>query len=224
MPISPGLLRKVMLKHKGIFFLDEIHRGTKKQQEELMPIVWEQYLELPNGSRIHNDWLTVIGATTNPEDLVPPLFDRFVLKPKYEPYSPEEMEQMIFNMAKRDGLDLDEETAKMLATASGGNPRNARQLVEGAVALNYTSDKPPTGEQIMDLCGLTQQGLNEYHLLYLQTLENLGGRAGLSTMATIMRLHPKVISDLERTLIEQNLIQYSSAGRELMSAGYKANK
>lgn len=220
MPIKPTWLVKTIHQHRGVLFLDEIHRATKKQQEELLTLIGtEPYYQMQNGQKIKAPWLTVVGATTVPEDLIPPLYDRFFVKPAFEPYALDELAEMVRLKAELSGLELDEKTRQTLASASCGVPRNVVALITAARSLKSTG-QTPTSEKILALCGLTEGGLNEYHLMYLQTIQNFGGKVGLSTISAVLRLHPKVINELERTLLNQQLIMLSPSGRELLGPGY----
>lgn len=220
MPIKPTWLVKTIHQHRGVLFLDEIHRASKKQQEELLTLVGaDPYYQMQNGQKIQAPWLTVVGATTMPEQLIPPLYDRFFIKPNFEPYSLDELYEMVQFRAQLSGLNLDEETCKTLASASCGVPRNVVLLLTAARALGQ-GGKVPKSSEILALCGLTETGLTEYHLLYLQTIQDFGGKVGLSTISAVLRLHPKVINEMERTLLNQHLIMLSPSGRELLGPGY----
>lgn len=219
MPLKPDALIRLVQHHRGILFMDEIHRAPKGQQESLLPLLEDGYLQLPGGQRVHTHWLTIVAATTEPENIIPPLYDRFIFKPVYEPYSAPEMDQMVRGMAARIDVDLLEGVVNGLAVASNGLPRNARQLVIAAQALIRTGQDPDI-TAILHLAGLTHDGLGDQHLEYLRVLDMLGGRAGVIPLATVLRLNVKVVQELERTLLEKDLILFHSTGRQLTQKGY----
>ena len=218
-PIQSAVLQSTVIRHRGIIFLDELHRTPVKQQEEFLPLLEDGFFQLPQGGRILAPWLTMIGATTEPEKLIPPLYDRFVLKPLFEPYSVEEMEQMVLGMAGRVGTTIVPSVARDLATAANGNPRNARQLVNAARSLSLTQTDY-TSEDVCRLAGVTADGLSDQHIEYLRVLDAMGGKAGLTPLATMLRLHPKVVNEIERVLIEKNMLTYESNGRQLTADAY----
>lgn len=220
MPVKIQVLHQIGRKFHGVLFLDEVHRLPSKVQEELLSFLEDNYFQLSNGSRLETS-LTVVGATTEPGDIIPPLYDRFVLKPMFEPYSEVEMEQMVAGMAKRENVKLTKELTTGLAGAAAGIPRNARSLVLAARAL-HDSKQTVNVIAVLDLAGLTADGLSESHVEYLRILDALGGKAGLSPIATVLRLHPKVVTELERLLLEKECITFTSSGRELTGDGYTA--
>jgi Holliday junction DNA helicase RuvB len=207
----------------GVLLLDEIHRLSQSGQEDLLPVLEEGYFSTPSGSRIAVHWTTVIGATTEPEKVIKPLYDRFVHRPSLVDYDPSELALITKGMAAKLELDLPDDLCEQLGSATGGTPRNARSLVMAARDLQQIG-RPVTFEAILDLAGMEKDGLNVSQVEYLRVLNGLGGKAGLTTMGAMMRLHPSVITDLERLLLKLRLIQYTAGGRELTNAGYeKAN-
>jgi len=219
MPINPRMLQRLVMSHHGVLFLDEIHRAPVKQQEELLPLLEDGYLMRPNGQKIYSTYLTIIGATTEPEGLIKPLYDRFKIRPLFESYTPEEMMEMVTGMAARVGVSLSEEILAGIARASVGVPRNARSLVDSAAALIHIG-REPSVDDVLELAGITSDGLSEQHVEYLKALDVLGGRAGLAILSTMLRLHPKVINDLERVLVTKQLIEFTTGGREMTGPGY----
>jgi Holliday junction DNA helicase RuvB len=77
-----------------ILFIDEIHR-LKSSIEEVLYIAMEDYaidMLMPDGTHIRIPLrpFTLIGATTKPESLTPPLKNRFVYDIHFLPYTPQE--------------------------------------------------------------------------------------------------------------------------------------
>lgn len=223
MPIDLGpVLRQ--WQPGGILFLDEIHRATKAQQEDLLPLLepgsgTEAYIQLKTGGRLSVPHITVIGATTEADKIIPPLYDRFTIKPSFVDYSDEEMGQIVIGMADRMGLDIPDSLAIALGQATGGTPRNAKQLVFAARDL-ACSGEPATLGNILALSGREADGLTVEHLKYLDLLAQQDGRAALPTMSALLRLHPSTVRELERLLLTRGLVQYSPQGRTLTSLGY----
>lgn len=220
MPMKPLALAAMLRQFGGgVLLLDEIHRAPHSQQEDLLSLLEAGQLRLPNGRYIEVEFLTIIGATTEPEKVIPPLYDRFPIKPVFEPYSDEDMGKIVASMARKVSLNLDPEFSVALGRATGGIPRNARQLVLGARDV-LANGRSLTLEAVLQLCGVEADGLTDQHLRYLRTLSDLQGQAGLAILASMLRLHPSTLQGLERLLLERQLLTYGSNGRELTSAGF----
>lgn len=220
MPVNKRHLDFILRTNSGVVLLDELHRAPKTAQEDLLPVLEFGTLLTRNGVAHNVGNLTIVGATTEPEKIIPPLYDRFVIKPDFESYSDAEMGQIVQNMADRAGVSLRKGMAKELGRAAGGTPRNARQLILATRDLTVTLEKTPTSFQVMTLCGVQADGLTEGHMRYLGVLEQLGGQAGLKTVATMLRLNEGVVRDLERLLLDHRMITYTDRGREMTADGY----
>jgi Holliday junction DNA helicase RuvB len=220
MPIKNSVLVGLTRRFCGVVLLDELHRASDKAQEELLPLLESGYIQLPNGSRLHNEWLTIVGATTERENIIGPLYDRFVLKPEFDPYTDEEMATIIKKMIVTAEIPLSDEDALVLGKASGGTPRNARQFVLSARDLFTIEGTVPSAAEILALNRVNEDGLTHQHKLYLETLDKLGGQAGIKPLSMMLRLHASVIMELERLLLENDYITYSARGRELTAAGF----
>jgi hypothetical protein len=71
-----------------------------------------------------------------------------------------------------------------------------------------TTALPPTAAGVLAFCEIDPSGLTQNHLLYIDCLRKLGGKAGLAVIATMMRLHESVVRELERLLIGRELLTY----------------
>jgi Holliday junction DNA helicase RuvB len=224
MPIKPQMMRRVIQMHHGIALFDEIHRLPPRQQEELLPLIEDGYYQMENGVRIENDQLTIIGATTEPEKIITPLYDRFKIKPPFDEYSDEEMSQIVRGMALSIGIELDEKDSMIYGRACGGVPRNAGEIVSMMRDIIFARDTIPTVKEVLNRCRLSEDGLTEMHNRYLVVLMNSGGAAGLEILVAHLRLPKPIIVSLERLLVKRSLIEYTKQGRSLTGNGYKVVK
>lgn len=222
MPIKPNMLTKVCQTHYGVVLFDEIHRCSTKQQEELLTIIQDNYYQSASGQVIDCPDLTVIGATTEPDKIIAPLYDRFAIKPMFEPYSNREMGLIAKGMAKRAGVDIPWKDLKVIGTAAGGIPRNARSMIVMARDLQAAKGHINIDE-ILERCNVTRSGLTTNHLEYLRILSK-NSPSGVETICSQMRLPKPVVMDLERLLTQRNMMHYTKQGREMLTAGYKALK
>lgn len=218
MPVKTDVLANIIKQHHGILLLDELHRSTPRQQEDLLPLLEFGYIQNSRGKKIFADFLTIVGATTEPQKVIAPLYDRFAIKPDYDEYTPDEMTAILSGMAVKSHVELLPEEATTLALATGGSPRVARQLVLAARDL-YVTDPMATPEDVLALVRIEPDGLTEQHLKYLRTLRTLGGLAGLRPICNHMRLNDAIVNELERLLVKNNLIEFSGQGRELTDVG-----
>lgn len=220
-PIQQRLLIQTVRSFRGVLFLDEIHLMPKAQQHDLLLLIEDGYLQLPSGQRIETDnWLSVIGATTEPKELIAPLLERFPVQPPFDEYTEEDMATIVIQMGKRSGITLPEDMALELGRAAGGVPRAAGSLVIMTRDLAIRLKELPTVTQVLDASRVTSNGLSENHLRYLRVLADMGGVAGLEPLGNHLRLPKAILMNLERLLVKQNLIIYTKQGRELTSAGY----
>jgi putative ATPase len=121
-------------RHRGgatIFFLDEIHRFNKAQQDALLPAVEEGLV-------------TLIGATTeNPRfEVIGALLSRATVY-ELEPLSEADVATLLRRAVARGELgdvELDEEAVELLARRSGGDARVALSALERAAGLGRRVD------------------------------------------------------------------------------------
>jgi Holliday junction DNA helicase RuvB len=223
LPVKPAALIAFFQRWEGpgVVLLDEIHRATPAQQEDLLNLLQEGYVQTLTAKRIEVPNLTVIGATTEPDKVIQPLYDRFPIKPTFVDYTDEDMAMIVIGMADKIDLDIEPDLALALGQAAGGTPRNARQLVLAFRDLFASLDRNPTAAEILDLCNIEPDGLTAAHVSYLKHLSDLGGHAGLSLLASMLRLHPSIVCNLERLLVGRGLVLYGTQGRELTQAGFR---
>jgi Holliday junction DNA helicase RuvB len=213
MPVDVrGVLRRA---EPGIVFLDEIHRLKDSQQEELLAPLEDGYLQTKWGPE-ELPPLTIIGATTEPDRIIEPLWQRFFV-PAFEPYTENEMTKIVLQFANKMFFDLDPEVAMALGRASAGAPRQALQLVEAArdAATNDLG-------VIFHLAGVTPEGLTEYHVRYLEVLYKSSKDAtGVKTIGTVLQVPDKRVQRLERLLLDKGYVELLPNGRSLTGDGFK---
>ncbi len=121
---------------RTILFLDEIHRFNKAQQDALLPAVEEGLV-------------TLIGATTeNPYfEVNSALLSRTQVY-ELEPLSLEELQEVVRRGAAELGADVPEELVELIGQRSGGDARNALNIVE--LAWETAGGEPLTAEHVED--------------------------------------------------------------------------
>ncbi len=223
MPVDQKVLEDTVTMFQGVLFLDEIHRATKKQQEDLLNLLQFGFMQSKAGYKIEAGWLTIIAATTKPTLLDDAVLDRFQFKPDFIPYTDEEMAQIIGDMAMRVSdvdLVITDDDCHVLAKAAGGKPRAARDIVLAARAL-AVRDSTPSVEDILYQVGVDADGLGPQHMRYLETLKRFGGVAGLAKIANVLGMGGGYVQDLEKVLFRNGFIDHSEKGRRLTATGYR---
>jgi Holliday junction DNA helicase RuvB subunit len=125
---------------KGSFvFVDEIHALKCSCAELLYPALEDgivQVLVRQGGRtrllRVHLEPFTLVGATTRLGALEAPFRARFPLKERLEPYSENELADLVERAAQRLGDPASPEAARAIARRSRGTPREAIRLLERA--------------------------------------------------------------------------------------------
>lgn len=221
MPLKPGMLQKLVTSFEGVVLFDEIHRCSNKEQEEMLPLIEDGYVQLKSGQRAFRSNLTILAATTERDQIITPLYDRF-FSPPFEEYTNDELAQIAMGMAEKAGLELPYEVAEVLGGASAGVPRHAEHLVKMYRDLWYAYSEYPSANEVLSAARVTPDGLTEDHVEYLKILKKLGGVSGLDIMASQLHLSKSSTKVLEDFLIKKNFIIPTKQGRELQSKGYQA--
>jgi len=168
--VSAGLkeVRKVIEKGRAnremgqqtIFFLDEIHRFNKAQQDALLPAVEEGTIIL-------------VGATTeNPSfEVIPPLLSRCRVL-KLNPLEPAELEGILEHALKEDlilssyEVQLEPEERNFLIQAVGGDARKMLNILEAAVQFARTKSSNATETLLKVTREALQEALQSKTILY----------------------------------------------------------
>jgi Holliday junction DNA helicase RuvB len=217
MPVKSKALAKTFLETEGVLVLDEIHRLSKKDQENLLPVLWKRVVQFDNGKQHpipKENHLTIIGATTELAEIIKPLRERFSWLARFEPYTDDDMAQIVKRMAKMMDLSPSEEEAIALGKASASTPRQARNLILTARDLDTTN---PT--EILEVAGITKEGLTEEHVEYMLALGRLDNRAGVDNLSNLLGLPKDILKELEHLLINKGYLVLGPKGRELTIPG-----
>jgi len=177
-------------------FLDEVHtlgvsRGRMAIDQESMFTLLEDFQFFHNliNKTVQDDagcawrltdtvvraWpFTVIGATTEPGALSPPLLRRFLLQVELEPYTEDEIARILIGAGQRLGLTITEDAAAMLSKYSRRNPGTGNSLIEYARARASTTERgtidADTAREVIERLNLYPRGLNSTDVRILRTL------------------------------------------------------
>lgn len=215
------------LQPNDILFIDEIHR-LKTSVEEVLYTAMEDYsIDIVVGKgptartmRIDLPRFTLVGATTKASQLSGPLRDRFGHVEKLRFYEAEEIQQILFRSARILEVQIDPDSALMMAKASRRTPRIANRLLrrmrdfaqvhgKGSIHLSLV-------EQGLLQLSVDKKGFDRNDQEFLEVLcsKFFGGPVGLSTLAAAMGEDESTVEDMiEPFLIREGMIQRTPRGR-----------
>ena len=217
-----------------MLFIDEIHRLNATVEEVLYPAMEDYALDIiigkgPSAHSIRLDLphFTLIGATTRMGLLTAPLRDRFGIKEQLQPYSPEDLLEIIVRSAGILDIPIDREGAIEIDSRSRGTPRIVNRLLrrvrdyaqvrgEGKIDL-------ATARAGLDMLSIDELGLDTVDRRILDTMiVKFGGRAvGLDTIAAATGDDASTIEDVyEPYLLQLGFIVRTPRGRIPMPAAY----
>ena len=136
---KPGEMASILsnLQENDILFVDEIHRLNRQVEEVLYPAMEDYAIDIMIGKgasarsiRLDLPKFTLVGATTRAGLLSAPLRDRFGVIQHLEFYTPQELQTIIEQSAKKLGVEIEPEGAAELAKRSRGTPRLANRLLK----------------------------------------------------------------------------------------------
>ena len=215
------------LEPKDVLFIDEIHRLPKLVEETLYSAMEDYALDLVIGKgpaaktvRIDLQTFTLVGATTKFGSLTGPFRDRFGLTYRLQYYPPDKLQQIILQAGRKLHLELDDQSAYLIARRGRGTPRIALKLLKRV--RDYAQVKhdgcvdPTITDQALDLLKVDKLGLTEADRFLLETIADKfgGGPVGLSTLAAATSEDESTIEEVvEPYLIQVGFLQKTPKGR-----------
>ncbi len=222
------------LEANDVLFIDEIHRLAANVEEILYPAMEDHALDLvigegPSARSIRIDLapFTLVAATTRAGLLANPLRDRFGIPIRLEFYTPEELQRVLAQAARKMGLDLAADGASEIAARARGTPRVAGRLLR-RVRDFAAADGAPVIDRACAARGLARlevdpSGLDSLDRRYLVALiDNYGGGpAGVETLAYAIAEARDAVEDIiEPFLLQQGFIQRTPRGRLACAKAY----
>ena len=233
---KPGDMAAILngLSENDVLFIDEIHR-LNRQVEEVLYSAMEDYaidVILGKGPTAHSIRLdlpkfTLVGATTRAGLLSAPLRDRFGVVFHMEFYTPEELETIVMNSAKKMNVEIEKEGAFELARRSRGTPRLANRWlkrVRDFAEVKYDGViTKEVASSTLDLLDVDTLGLDRYDKeIMLMIMEKFGGGpVGLDTLAAAIGEDSGTIEDVyEPYLVKNGFINRTPKGRVATDFAY----
>jgi Holliday junction DNA helicase RuvB len=232
----PGDVLKIEEIHQQAI-MERRGRGAATQPEVLYGVMEDRVLTTATGV-LPFPAITVIGTTTD-EGMLPDAFiNRFPLRPRLDPYTLPELEQIAYANATTLDVRITDNACGMFARACGGVPRQVNNFMRNALMLaGHTIDRTVALE-VLRLNDVTEDGLTadmQAMLTFLYSRarhERSDGdvkyQASVSTIATAIgksRDSKAIALRVEPLLIERGYVQVTHGGRRLTDAGIaRANK
>ena len=234
---KPGDLASLLtnLAENDVLFIDEIHRLNHSIEEVLYPAMEDHALDFIIGKgpsarsmRIPLPNFTLVGATTKAGMISSPLRDRFGVICKLELYTVDELKRIVLRSAKILNAEIDEVSAKLIASRSRGTPRIANRILKRvrdfADVMNGGKIDLKVTNHALSKMNIDSIGLDAVDVKMLKTMiENFKGKpVGLDTLGAVTGEEPDTIEDVyEPYLLQIGFIARTPRGRIPLEPAYK---
>ena len=225
----PGDIAAILnnLSEGDVLFIDEIHRLNRQVEEILYPAMEDYAIDIMIGKgasarsiRLDLPKFTLVGATTRAGLLSAPLRDRFGVIQHLEFYTPEELQTIIVQSAKKLDVEIEPEGAAELAKRSRGTPRLANRLLKRVRDFAQVKYDGVITKEVasfaLDLLEVDRCGLDKNDRLILLTIIQKfgGGPVGLETLAAAVGEDSGTIEDVyEPYLVKNGFLNRTPKGR-----------
>jgi Holliday junction DNA helicase RuvB len=223
------------LQPRDVLFIDEIHRLSPTIEEILYPAMEDFQLDLmigegPSARSIKIDLppFTLVGATTRSGLLTTPLRDRFGIQIRMEFYNASDLVNILLKLAEKLKVNVEKKGAYEIAKRSRGTPRVAGRLLRRVRDILSVSNEKVIDENFADRAliqlDVDKSGLDAIDRKYLNVIieKYQGGPVGLDTLSAVLSEQKDMIEEvIEPYLLQRGLIQRSSRGRFVSSAGWR---
>lgn len=217
------------LEAKDVLFIDEIHRLPKVVEETLYAAMEDFALDIVIGKgptartvRVDLPPFTLVGATTKYGALAGPFRDRFGLVYRLQYYQVPELITIIQRAGEKLQIDLDDQSAALVAARGRGTPRIGLKLLKRVRDFAQVKSEgkitPTTTTAALDLIQVDRLGLTQADRYVLSTMLHKfhGGPVGLATLAAATSEDESTIEEVvEPYLLQIGFIQKTPKGRVL---------
>ena len=228
-----GILSNI--RPRQVFFVDEIHRLLPDVEEMFYSALEDFRVDILVGSgpgaRTHSlpmPRFTAIGATTRQGLISAPLRGRFGLVLRLEPYTVDELTEIVKRSACLLQVEIAAAAAEEIARRCRGTPRIANRLLRRV--RDYAQVRADgritmaVAQTALDLYNVDRYGLDEIdQKIMLTILEKYrGGPVGLNTIAASISEEPGTIEEVyEPYLIQLGLLNRTQRGREATARAFE---
>ena len=200
-----------------VFIFDECHRITHEAQNALLKVLED----VP-------EHLIVIFATTEYDKMLPTILSRCQLVVEVRKQTLQGMTRILKNIAKQEGLTIDENALKLIAKKSKRIPRNSINLLED-VAVTY--DNKVTTANVLEKIG---EADTQIYQRFMEIALNKAGEKPQDRLTGILTLvhelaegdidHKTFLTGLSRFVMEGIYIRMGIGEGEMDKASLDARK
>ncbi len=223
------------LSDGDILFIDEIHRLNKSIEEILYPAMEDYALDIIIGKgpsartvRIDLSRFTIIGATTKVSMLSAPLRDRFGIHYHLNYYDPEEISRIVNRSAKILGVEIPDQSGRIIAERSRRTPRVANRLlkrVRDYCEVEYDGNlNQEVCFKALEMLEVDDLGLDWTDRKILEVIIDKfgGGPVGLNSISATTGEDMSTVEDVyEPYLMQLGFLERSPRGRLATKLAYK---
>ena len=215
-----------------ILFLDEIHQLPVDICEELYSILQDNKMHILIGEGLNKktytldvDPFTLIGATTMPETLIKPLYDRLAIKIKVREYNIDELIKIINNNLC---VKTNDQVATLIAKSGSYTPRiiiNLCKRINDLVRyynfddLNKQNIKVVFKHLNISTWGYDQDVMEVLNTLYYDFNNEYVGESSLVNYLTINK--KTYLESVEPFMLKEQLLIKNKLGRKISMKGIK---
>lgn len=198
-----------------VLFIDEIHAMPHKVYENLYTAMEDWRYDVPAYGSQDIKPFCLIAATTHMGKLPLPLRSRFVNFIQLEPYTEDDMTEIVRRVAKIHGMQISRSVANVLAKTCRHNPRVAVNrtaalrdyiLTELKSTTVKNSDTDRIIDDVLQLHGVDRHGLTPNDHRYLKLLKATHALSIDSLCNKLNISKVNVITEIEPYLLELGLI------------------
>jgi len=217
--ILPYLMR---MTKRSVFFIDEIHRLPKLVEEFLYTVMEDFKINIvleKEPEEIDIPAFTLVGATTSGGSLSQPFYDRFQIKEHLSFYTNDELAKLAGLNSEKLGLNISESDLLQIAKRSKGTPRILNARLQWYMNYKTCSQDDVSVDDIFNLQGIDENGLDVYDRMYLDILrDNRGTPLGLKSISSLTGIAIDTIENsVEPYLVRKGFVRRTQKGRILGS-------
>ncbi|MBR5137390.1 MAG: Holliday junction branch migration DNA helicase RuvB [Clostridia bacterium] len=223
------------LEERDVLFIDEIHRLNRTAEEILYPAMEDFQFDIVMGTgpgarsmRLQLPKFTLIGATTRAGMLAAPLRDRFGMINRLEPYTPEDLCNIVKRTARIFDSEISDDAAMEVAMRSRGTPRIANRLLrrvrDFAQVMNHGKIDIKVARMALDAMEVDSLGLDNTDRNILSAIIDKfdGGPVGLETLSACTGEETDTIEEIyEPYLMQLGFIKKTPRGRVATLSAYR---